>query len=133
MKVMVVGKEERTRGLLEALTADRRWALTHCVSADEAKRTLRAASPPFDFILVEPDSAEGAEQWLDAPAGRDIHGAPVIFLERFGFAQAGGEHHGRYGFYPVKIMAEESRADGEDQWIFEYHAPCRPGQTDQGR
>lgn len=125
MKILVIGQEPRTHSLLEGLLASPLWKITHCATSEEASRELAAASPPYDYILIEPDEDAGVEEQLIRCTDERQSKAPVVYLNWLGTEMPNRRGDGIYGFYPISTDTSGNDGTSEDQWVFEYHAPCR--------
>lgn len=124
MKILVIGREQRMHSLLEGLLASPLWTITHCATSEDANRELMTASPPYDYILTEPDEEAGVQEQLircaDEGQGKK---APVVYLNWHGGVTPRRQGDGIYELYPISTTADDNTS--EDQWVFEYHAPCR--------
>ena len=130
MKILVVGCEPRTRALFDGLSASRLWDVTFCEDQASAERLLGSAQDAFDYVLVEPEgelpAAAGLMAARDAPQADSAApgSATVVPLDWHRGAQVRGRR-GVYGFYPLAPDPDAGENCVAEQWVFEYHAPCR--------
>lgn len=131
MKLLVIGREPQTHALFDGLAASRLWDVTFCTDEAEAGRLMDAAEEAFDYVLLEPGTETGEGlTWpgVERPGSAPVPGsATVVPLDwRRGTQVRSGR--GVYGFYPLPADPEQGDAEGSEQWVIEYHAPCRRAQ-----
>ena len=129
MKILVVGCEPRTRALFDGLSASRLWDVTFCEDQESATRLLSGSQETFDYVLVEPDgelpgAVGGPRTTPSAPEAATPGTATVVPLDWHRGAQVRGRR-GVYGFYPLAPDPDAGENCVAEQWVFEYHAPCR--------
>lgn len=126
MKILVVARGYRQQSLRAILPLNQPWKITHCRTTEEANWALKNASAPYDCILViANDYTEACEQRLTDCGAACRRGAAVIYLDRRGIELPGHHASGVFSLYKLSKQASDRHGKGDDQWVFEYHAPCR--------
>lgn len=127
MKILVIGHDPRKHSLLGGLLASPLWSVTHCASTEEAVGELANATAPFDYVLLDvQESRQALECSLEAEAlSRGPKTAKVVSLSREGTQLHSPRGDGVYGLYPIAGTTAADEGQSAQQWVFEYHAPCR--------
>ncbi|MDN5936698.1 MAG: hypothetical protein L0H75_11100 [Nitrosospira sp.] len=126
MKILIVARGYRTQSLRAILPLNQLWEITHCGTTEEANLALKNASTPYDCILVMTnDYAEACEQPLTGCDAARRREAAVIYLDRRDMELSGHHTSGVFSLYKVSKQVSDRHGKGDDQWVFEYHAPCR--------
>ena len=132
MKMLVIGGAPQTHALFDGLAASRLWDVTFCADEAEATELMDASGETFDYVLLEPDAQahtdHRSETSGDTAPGTSLApvsgSATVVPLDwRRGAQVRSGR--GVYGFYSLPADPEQGGAEGAEQFVIEYHAPCR--------
>ena len=132
MKMLVIGGAAQTHALFDGLAASRLWDVTFCADEKEAAELMDASGETFDYVLLEPGAeapsqprlAGGGDSRPPAALQPASGSATVVPLDwRRGAQVRSGR--GVYGFYSLPPDPERGAAEGAEQWVLEYHAPCR--------
>lgn len=133
MKILVITCGYRPQSLRAILPVNQIDKITHCRTSEEANLELKNAFTTYDCILVmSNDRVELLEQHLTGCDGACRWGTAVLYLDLRGVEMSGHYASGLLSLYKISKQASDRHGKGDDQWVFEYHAPCRKRSLQRG-